>query len=411
MESGDTRGPTGLYFILNGSKRGLRKQLTILGSTGSIGKQALEVVRNHPERFGVEVLTAQNSCDKLIEQAIEFQPNAVVIGNPDCYPRLRDGLSKHPIKVFAGEDAISQIVDMEGVDIILNALVGYAGMIPTYTAVSAGKIVALANKESLVIAGELIIAEALKNQAGIIPVDSEHSAVFQCLVGEDSKSVEKIYLTASGGPFRGKSRSMLEQSGIQDALNHPNWSMGDKITIDSATMMNKGLEVIEAHWLFGLAPEQIDVIVHPQSVIHSMVQFTDGSIKAQLGVPDMRLPILYAFGFPDRIPADIPRLDFSIYPNLTFEQPDYELFPNLPLAYQALKAAGNAPCVLNAANEVAVHAFLNKRLPFLGIAAVVEKCLELIPHMLKPGLKDYISTHHQTTEKANQIISEQLWKS
>lgn len=389
----------------------MRKQLTILGSTGSIGKQALDVVRNHPERFGVEVLTAQNSCDLLIEQAIEFQPNAVVIGNRDCYPKLSNGLRHYPIKVFSGEEAISQIVEMEGVDIILNALVGYAGMIPTLTAVSAGKVVALANKESLVIAGELIMAGTLKNKAAIIPVDSEHSAIFQCLVGEDMRNIEKIYLTASGGPFRGKSRREVEGSGVGDALNHPNWSMGNKITIDSATMMNKGLEVIEAHWLFGLEPDQIDVVIHPQSVIHSIVQFRDGSMKAQLGVPDMRLPILYALGFPERIPADIPRLDFAKCQNLTFEKPDRELFRNLSLAYQALNAGGNAPCILNAANEVAVQAFLTQRLPFLGISEVVEKCLETMPHILKAGLQDLIATHHQTTEKAIQIISEQSWKS
>ncbi|MFC2101554.1 1-deoxy-D-xylulose-5-phosphate reductoisomerase [Bacteroidota bacterium] len=388
----------------------MRKQLTILGSTGSIGKQALEVVRSYPDRFGVEVLTAQNSCDLLIEQAVEFQPNAVVIGNPDCYPKLNQALSKYPIKVFAGEDAISQVVEMDGVDIILNALVGYAGMMPTYRAVSAGKVVALANKESLVIAGELIIAETIRNRAAIIPVDSEHSAIFQCLVGEDSRSVEKIYLTASGGPFRGMSRQEIEQSGVEEALNHPNWSMGSKITIDSATMMNKGLEVIEAHWLFGLPAEQIEVVVHPQSVIHSMVQFTDGSMKAQMGVPDMKLPILYALSFPQRMPADVPRLDFNEYSQLTFEKPDRALFRNLSLAYEALRAAGNAPCVLNAANEVAVEAFLNKQLPFLGIAAVVEECLTLMPHIAKPNLEDFISTHHQTTEKANQIISEKSWK-
>ena len=389
---------------------GLKKQLTILGSTGSIGIQALEVVRNHPERFGVEVLTAQNSWDLLLKQAIEFQPNVVVIGNPDYYSRLCDGLEKYPVKVFVGEDAISQVVDMEGADIILNSLVGYAGMIPTYTAVSAGKRVALANKESLVIAGELIMTEAAKNGAFIIPVDSEHSAIFQCLVGEDPRSVEKIYLTASGGPFRGKNRNELEIATIDDALNHPNWKMGDKITIDSATMMNKGLEVIEAHWLFGLTPEQIEIIVHPQSVIHSIVQFTDGSMKAQMGVPDMRLPILFALGFPERIPTDINRLSFLEYPLLTFEQPDRELFRNLPLAYQALEVGGNAPCILNAANEIAVQAFLERRLPFLGIPAVIEKCLEMMHHIQKPGLEDYITTHHQTTEKANQIISEQLWK-
>lgn len=389
----------------------MRKQLTILGSTGSIGKQALDVVRSHPDRFGVEVLTAQNSCDQLIDQAIEFQPNAVVIGNPDFYSKLRDGLNKYPVKVFAGEEAISQIVEMEGVDIILNALVGYAGMIPSFQAVSAGKTLALANKESLVIAGELIISEALTTRAAIIPVDSEHSAIFQCLVGEDPISVEKIYLTASGGPFRGMSRSEVAQSGIREALAHPNWNMGNKITIDSATMMNKGLEVIEAHWLFGLPADRIEVIIHSQSVIHSMVQFRDGSVKAQLGVPDMRLPILYALGFPERIPAEIPRLDFLEYSRLTFEQPNLELFRNLSLAYQALNAAGNAPCILNAANEAAVKAFLNQQLPFLAIASVVEECLEAMPHLLHPTLEDYISTHHQTTEKANQLISETTWKS
>lgn len=369
------------------------------------------MVRSHPERFGVEVLTAQNSCDQLIQQAIEFQPNAVVIGNPDCYARLREGLSSYPIKVFAGEDAISQIVEMDGIDIILNALVGYAGMIPTLTAVRAGKVVALANKESLVIAGELIVAEAMKHGAALIPVDSEHSAIFQCLAGEDSRSMEKIYLTASGGPFRGKSREEIEGTGIREALNHPNWSMGNKITIDSATMMNKGLEVIEAHWLFGLAPDQIDVIVHPQSIIHSIVQFTDGSMKAQMGLPDMRLPILYALGFPDRIPASTPRFDFTAYPSLTFEKPDDRIFRNLPLAYQALKAEGNAPCILNAANEAAVQAFLRNEISFFGIPGVVEKCLEVIPHITHPGLDHLISTHHMTTEKANQLISEQTWTS
>jgi 1-deoxy-D-xylulose-5-phosphate reductoisomerase len=388
----------------------LRKQLTILGSTGSIGIQALEVVRNHPDRFGVEVLTAQNNTDQLIKQAIEFQPNAVVIGNPDYYTKIREGLEKYPIKVFAGHESISQIVEMDSADVVLNALVGFAGLIPTYKAVLSGKPIALANKESLVIAGELIMKEAAQNRVAIIPVDSEHSAIFQCLVGEDPRSVEKIYLTASGGPFRGKSRSDLETAGIEDALNHPNWEMGNKITIDSATMMNKGLEVIEAHWLFGLSAEQIDVVVHPQSVIHSVVQFTDGSMKAQLGIPDMRLPILYALGYPERIPSELPRLNFMEYPLLTFEQPDKQVFRSLPMAYQALEAGGNAPATLNAANEIAVQAFLDKRLSFLGISTVIEKCLELIPHIRKPRLEDYISTHQQTIETANQIISEQTWK-
>ncbi|TSA30307.1 MAG: 1-deoxy-D-xylulose-5-phosphate reductoisomerase [Bacteroidetes bacterium] len=389
----------------------MKKQVTILGSTGSIGKQALDVVRNHPERFGIEVLSAQNNCDLLINQAVEFKPNAVVIGNPEYYQRLRDELKHLPVKVFAGQDAIAQIVEMEGPDIILNALVGFAGMIPTYQAVKSGKPVALANKESLVIAGELIMAEAIRNHTPIIPVDSEHSAIFQCLVGETMRSVEKIYLTASGGPFRGKSRIEVEQAGILEALNHPNWTMGSKITIDSATMMNKGLEVIEAHWLFGLSPEQIEVVIHPQSVIHSIVQFADGSMKAQLGVPDMRLPILYALGFPERIPADLPRLNFADYPMLTFEQPDRELFRNLPLAYRTLEAGGNASCILNAANETAVQAFLDGRIPFMGIPSVIELCLESIPHLRQPGLNDLLTTHYQTTEKAIQIISEQSWKS
>lgn len=389
----------------------MRKQLTILGSTGSIGKQALDIVRCHPDRFGVEVLTAMNNCELLIEQAVEFQPNTVVIGNPDLYSKVHDSLSRYPIKVFAGEEAIAQITEMDGVDIVLNALVGYAGMIPSYTAVVAGKTLALANKESLVIAGELIMTEALKSGAAIIPVDSEHSAIFQCLMGEEPGTIEKIVLTASGGPFRGLSREEIATRGIHEALAHPNWTMGNKITIDSATMMNKGLEVIEAHWLFGLHADRIEVVVHPQSVIHSMVQFMDGSVKAQMGVPDMRLPILYALGFPERIQAAIPRLDLLHYAGLTFEKPNLEVFRNLSLAYQALDAAGNAPCVLNAANEAAVRAFLNMQLPFLAMADVVEACLEAMPNLRHPTLDEYISTHHHTTEKAYQLISERTWTS
>jgi len=389
----------------------LRKKLAILGSTGSIGKQALEVVRNYPDRFGVEVLTAQSNCDLLIEQAVEFKPDTVVIGNEAWYPTLNDTLSNYPIKVFAGQDAIAQVVEMDGPDMVLNALVGYAGMIPTFRAISSGKHIALANKESLVIAGDLIMDEALKNRVAILPVDSEHSAIFQCLVGEDPATMEKIILTASGGPFRGKSREELGQVQRKEALNHPNWAMGNKITIDSATMMNKGLEVIEAHWLFGLRPDQIDVVIHPQSVIHSIVQFVDGSMKAQLGVPDMRLPILYALSFPERIPADLPRLNFTDYPALTFEHPDTEVFRSLGLAYQAMETGGTAPAILNAANEIAVQAFLDGKLPFLSIPDVIEKCLDMIPVIRKPALNDYVEIHHQSILKAKKIISDTLWKS
>ena len=377
-----------------------------MGSTGSIGIQALEVVRNHSDRFGVEVLTTQNNCDLLIEQAIEFKPNAVVIGNETLYPTLNDTLGRYQIKVFAGQNALAQVVEMDGPDTVLNALVGYAGMIPTFQAISSGKHIALANKESLVIAGDLIMNEALKNSVEIIPVDSEHSALFQCLVGEDPATIEKIFLTASGGPFRGKNREELGQVLLKEALNHPNWAMGNKITIDSATMMNKGLEVIEAHWLFGLRPDQIDIVIHPQSVIHSIVQFVDGSMKAQLGVPDMRLPILYALSFPERIATDLPRLNFSDYPTLTFDHPDTEVFRALGLAYQAMETGGTAPAILNAANEVAVQAFLDGALPFLGIPAVIERSLEMISVISNPVLNDFIETHHQSILQAKEIISD-----
>ncbi len=377
-----------------------------MGSTGSIGIQALEVVRNHSDRFGVEVLTTQNNCNLLIEQAIEFKPNAVVIGNETLYPTLNDTLGRYQIKVFAGQNALAQVVEMDGPDTVLNALVGYAGMIPTFQAISSGKHIALANKESLVIAGDLIMNEALKNSVEIIPVDSEHSALFQCLVGEDPATIEKIFLTASGGPFRGKNREELGQVLLKEALNHPNWAMGNKITIDSATMMNKGLEVIEAHWLFGLRPDQIDIVIHPQSVIHSIVQFVDGSMKAQLGVPDMRLPILYALSFPERIATDLPRLNFSDYPTLTFDHPDTEVFRALGLAYQAMETGGTAPAILNAANEVAVQAFLDGALPFLGIPAVIERSLEMISVISNPVLNDFIETHHQSILQAKEIISD-----
>jgi len=383
----------------------LKKNIAILGSTGSIGTQALEVIRSHPDQFGVEVLTAQTNCDLLIKQAVEFSPDAVVIGNVDCYLKVSEALKSYPVKVFAGQQSIAQIVEMDKIDLVISALVGYAGLKPTLAAINAGKNVALANKESLVIAGELVMAEALRKNVMILPVDSEHSAIFQCLSGEQPGTVEKVYLTASGGPFRGKQRRDLVGITKEDALKHPNWSMGHKITIDSASMMNKGLEVIEARWLFNLQPEQIDVIIHPQSVIHSLVQFVDGSMKAQMGLPDMKLPILYAMSFPSRIRSDFPRFNFTDYPKLTFESPDKVLFRCLALAYMALKEGGNLPCILNAANEVAVSAFLKGRISFLGIPEVVEHCMKTAFFLQKPCYDDYVATHHETMERAEVFIN------
>jgi 1-deoxy-D-xylulose-5-phosphate reductoisomerase len=382
----------------------VKKQIAILGSTGSVGTQALEVVRSHPDLFGVEVLTAQSNCDLLIRQAVEFLPNAVVIGDETCYGKVADALKNHPVKVFAGEESIAQVVEMEGITLVLDALVGYSGMIPAIRAVSAGKDLALANKESLVIAGEMIMNLARQNRALVIPVDSEHSAIFQCLAGEHPASVEKIYLTASGGPFRGKKREHLEHIRKESALNHPNWKMGKKITIDSATLMNKGLEVIEAKWLFDLAPEQIDVVIHPQSIIHSIVQFRDGSMKAQMGLPDMKLPILYALTYPYRVQSELPRFEFSRYPALTFEEPDRELFRNLGLAYRAIGTGGNMPCILNAANEAAVHAFLEDRTGFLDISHTIEHCMDKVSFIGNPDLGDYIMTHRETLIMAEEYI-------
>ncbi len=378
----------------------MKKNIAILGSTGSIGTQALEVVSSHPGLFEVEVLTAQSNCDLLITQAIKYKPNAVVIGRKDCYQKVATALESYPVKVFAGEEAIAQIVEMTSIDLVLNALVGYAGLKPTIAAVEAGKNIALANKECLVIAGELVMKAALKNRVKVIPVDSEHSAIFQCLTGETPRSVEKIYLTASGGPFRGKNHEHLTKVTRADALNHPNWKMGDKITIDSASMMNKGLEVIEARWLFDLDPAQIEVINHPQSVVHSIVQFIDGSMKAQMGLPDMKLPILYAMAYPERIKSEFPRFDFMKYPQLTFEPPDRVLFRNLDLAYLALHKGGNAPCVLNAANEVAVSAFLANRINFLQMPDLIEYCLEKVHFIAQSSLSDLVSTHHETISVA-----------
>ncbi len=381
----------------------MKKRIAILGSTGSIGTQALEVIQKHSDVFEVEVLTAYNNVQLLIEQAVIFQPNAVVIGNADKYAVLAEALQNHPVKVYAGADSLEQIVTLESIDIVLAAMVGYSGLIPTMNAIGAGKPVALANKETLVVAGELITELALQNKTPVIPVDSEHSAIFQCLAGEQSP-IEKVILTASGGPFRGKDRHYLENVTKKEALRHPNWSMGAKITIDSATLMNKGLEVIEARWLFGLQPDQIEVVIHPQSILHSMVQFIDGSIKAQMGLPDMKLPILYAFSYPDRIKSDFPRFSFADYPELNFETPDMTSFPNLFLAYQAMQTGGTMPCVLNASNEIAVEAFLNDRLGFYGISSIIEKTMEKIPHVKSPGLDDYRDADREARSFAESLI-------
>lgn len=383
-----------------------KKHIAILGSTGSIGTQALEVVAAHPEKFEVEVLTAQNNAQLLIEQARQFKPNAVVIANETLYEQVKGALLPHDIKVFAGDNAIASVVQMDVIDIVLTALVGYSGLQPTIKAIEAGKNIALANKETLVVAGDLITRLAREKGVNIYPVDSEHSAIFQCLVGEFDNPIEKIILTASGGPFRGKNREELMSVTKAQALKHPNWTMGAKVTIDSASLMNKGLEVIEAKWLFGLKADQIEVIVHPQSIIHSLVQFRDSSIKAQLGLPDMRLPIQFALGYPERLNADFPRFDFSKYPSLTFEKPDTETFRNLALAFEALHRGGNMPCVLNAANEVAVEEFLNDRLGFLQMSELVEQCMKKISFVTNPSLQDYIETNRETRAKAKEITKQ-----
>ena len=369
-----------------------KKRLAILGSTGSIGTQALEVVLEQKDRFEVEVLTAHRNADLLIEQAIVHKPNVVVIGEETLYNKVCTALDAHPIKVYAGAEALSQIVQMETVDLVLTALVGYAGLIPTLAAIDAGKNIALANKETLVVAGELVTQRAKAKGVNIFPVDSEHSAIFQCLTGEFHNPIEKIVLTASGGPFRGMNRKQLEIVTKAQALKHPNWEMGAKITIDSASMMNKGLEVIEAKWLFGLKPEQIEVIVHPQSIVHSLVQFQDGSMKAQLGLPDMKLPIQYAMAYPDRLPNKFERFNFMDYPNLTFEQPDLKTFRNLQLAFDAMNKGGNAACILNAANEVVVDAFLKDKVGFLQMSDLIEHTLQKSTFVPNPTLNDFIAS-------------------
>lgn len=369
-----------------------KKKIAILGSTGSIGTQALEVISTHAERFQVEVLTAQSNSQLLIEQALQHKPNSVVIGDETKYEEVKDALWSQGVKVFAGKKALAQIVESTEIDLVLTALVGSAGLEPTIKAIKAKKHLALANKETLVVAGELVTTLARENSVNIYPVDSEHSAIFQCLAGEWHNKIEKIYLTASGGPFRGKSYDELTTVTKAEALKHPNWTMGAKITIDSASLMNKGLEVIEAQWLFHLKPDQIDVIVHPQSIIHSIVQFEDGSMKAQMGLPDMKLPIQYALGFPERLKSNFPRFDFLKYPSLTFEQVDRKTFRCLDLAYEAMNKGGNVPCIMNAANEVAVQLFLEEKIPFTGIAELIEQVMSEVAYIKQPTLEEYLES-------------------
>jgi 1-deoxy-D-xylulose-5-phosphate reductoisomerase len=383
----------------------MKKQIAILGSTGSIGRQALEVIAQHPDNFEVEVLTANNSVELLIEQARQFVPNAVVITNKDQYPALKEALSDLPIKVYAGAEALCQVVQMESIDMVLTAMVGFAGLKPTIEAIKARKHIALANKETLVVAGDLITRLAMENNVAILPVDSEHSAIFQCLTGEMHNPIEKIYLTASGGPFRGKGVDFLKKVTRCQALNHPNWKMGDKITIDSASLMNKGLEAIEARWLFNLKPEQIDIVVHPQSIIHSIVQFEDGSMKAQMGLPDMRLPIQYALGYPQRLKSTFPRFNFMDYPALTFEQADIEVFINLKLAYTAMRTGGNLPCIMNAANEVAVDAFLKTKIGFVEMSDIISKTMEKVTFVANPGFDDYLQCDNESRQIAENLIN------
>lgn len=382
----------------------MKRQLAILGSTGSIGTQALEVVSEHPDRFEVYALTANNQVDLLINQARKFMPEVVVIANEQKYPELKEALEDLPIKVWAGSDAIAQVVQAKPIDMVLTAMVGYAGLKPTIAAIKAGKAIALANKETLVVAGELITVLAAEYKVPILPVDSEHSAIFQCLNGAYDNPVEKLLLTASGGPFRQKTMEELVLVKKEQALKHPNWHMGAKITIDSASMMNKGFEMIEAKWLFGVAPEQIEIVVHPQSVIHSMVQFEDGAVIAQLGIPDMKLPIAYAFSYPERMKSHEPRLDFFQYASLTFEEPDMKRFRNLAYAFEAVKQGGNMPCILNAANEVVVAAFLQDRIGFLQMSDVIEQTMAKATFIQRPTYEDYVHTDEEARRIAAQLF-------
>lgn len=382
----------------------MKRKLAILGSTGSIGTQALDVISEHPDLFEVYAITGNNQVDLLIEQARKFMPEVVVIANEQKYPELKEALEDLPIKVWAGSDAIAQVVQMEPINMVLTAMVGYSGLKPTINAIKAGKAIALANKETLVVAGELITALATENKVAIIPVDSEHSAIFQCLVGEWGNPVEKILLTASGGPFRTSTMDELAVVTKLDALKHPNWAMGAKITIDSASMMNKGFEMIEAKWLFGLSPEQIQIVVHPQSVIHSMVQFEDGAVMAQLGIPDMKLPISYAFSYPKRLYSKMSRLDFTQLASLTFEEPDLNRFRNLAFAFEAVRKGGNMPCVLNAANEIVVSAFLQEKIGFLKMSDIIENVMKRATFVSVPEYEDYVTSDNEARRLASELI-------
>jgi 1-deoxy-D-xylulose-5-phosphate reductoisomerase len=381
-----------------------KKRIAIFGSTGSIGTQALEVIRVNPDLFETEILTAQTNADLLIKQALEFKPNAVVIGEEALYQKVKDALSSVDTKVFAGEAALEEAADFDSYDMMLAGIVGFAGLKPTLKAVEKGKAIGLANKETLVVAGDIVMQKAYDKRAPIIPIDSEHSAIFQCLIGEGRNKIEKIILTASGGPFLGKKPNFLVNVKRDHALQHPNWNMGAKISIDSATLMNKGLEMIEAKWLFNLQPEQVQVVVHPQSIVHSIVQFEDGSMKAQMGLPDMKLPIQYAMSFPQRVKNDFPRLEFKKYPSLTFEEPDVKTFRNLSLAIDALYKGGNMPCILNAANEIAVWAFLRNRIGFLDITAVVEQTMQSVSFIEHPSLEQYFESDGEARNFAASLI-------
>jgi 1-deoxy-D-xylulose-5-phosphate reductoisomerase len=380
------------------------KKIAVLGSTGSVGTQTLEVIGHNPELFEAYLLTAQSNADLLIMQALNFKPAYVVICDHARYAYVKDALAGTGVTVLAGSEAITETVTHEPIDVVLTAMMGFAGLKPTIAAIKAGKDIALANKETLVVAGDLITALAKQHKVKILPVDSEHSAIFQCLAGEEHNEIEKIILTASGGPFRGKSALYLAGVTREDALKHPNWVMGSKITIDSASLMNKGLEVIEAKWLFDLEADQVEVIVHPQSIIHSMVQFKDGSVKAQMGVPDMKLPIQYALSYPKRVENNFKRLDFANYPQLTFEKADLETFRNLSLAYSALKSGGNMPCIINAANEIAVAGFLQENVSFLGMSEIIEQCMQQICYIERPVLEDYLASDKETRIFAQNLI-------
>lgn len=382
----------------------MKKQIAILGSTGSIGTQALEVIEEHSDKFEVYALTANNNADLLISQARKFNPEFVVIANENKYAQVKEALADLPMKVFAGAASIADVAAMQPVDIVLTAMVGYSGLLPTISAVKAGKVIALANKETLVVAGDLVCELSRQHNSAIVPVDSEHSAIFQCLQGEMNNPIEKVILTASGGPFRGKDINFLRNVTAADALKHPNWSMGAKITIDSASLMNKGFEVIEAKWLFGVGKEKIDVVVHPQSIIHSMVQFEDGSVKAQMGLPDMKLPIQYAFGYPQRLSSKSPRLDFQQHSNLTFEKPDTNVFRNLAFAYEAMEQGGNMPCILNAANEIVVAAFLKGEIGFLQMSDIIEDTMQKVAFIKKPSYEQYVETDKEARHIALNLI-------